>query len=183
MVGDELLSDQELRSYLSGPEKKTKYDMIQEANAAVRSTRFSFSLSVSLTRLRCARQARDPAAVGSKVSEVSMNSRSDSSNDSGLQVYYCAFCGSFALIIGTNLRGATFALYLIVSTASSFHDAPIKSTDTVLEYMPRRQTDHSFVVEERKYAVKKNLVAGPTKLIKRYVVRSFFMILQSHFGL
>jgi hypothetical protein len=50
MIGDELLSDQELRSYLSGPEKKTKYDVIQELNAAVRS--LSISLFTSHANVR-----------------------------------------------------------------------------------------------------------------------------------
>ena len=56
----------------------------------------------------------------------------------GLQVYYCAYCGAFALII-----------------------------DTLLESLPRRATDRALVLEERKFAIKKNLVPGVTKLVKR----------------
>ncbi len=87
-------------------------------------------------------QASRSGTEPSKHAELNFSSKSEASSADaagGLQVYYCAFCGAFALII-----------------------------DTVLENLPRRSTDRSLVLEERKYAIKKSLLAGPVLLVKRY---------------
>eukprot|EP00808_Paulinella_micropora_P021350 g40553.t1 len=69
--------------------------------------------------------------------------RNYSSNDTVLdekrvEVYYCAFCGAFALMMDVSLRK-----------------------------LPLRKTDSSRVLEEQKHTFKRNMVMGPTVHIKR----------------
>eukprot|EP00808_Paulinella_micropora_P021352 g40555.t1 len=54
-------------------------------------------------------------------------------------VYYCAFCGAFALMMDVSLRK-----------------------------LPLRKTDSSRVLEEQKHTFKRNMVMGPTGVERQY---------------
>ncbi len=103
-VGDERVGDDDLISmgFVGAGERRSKFDLMHELQEVRafdlprRNPFCSFQLRVRVVLRIQAQQEKF-----SKHSEAAHTSKSEVATDAGLQVYYCGFCGAFALIIGT----------------------------------------------------------------------------------
>ena len=85
-----------------------------------------------------------------------------------LNVFYCKFCGGFALILGMSCIIDCCILHPPPSSSPSI--SPSSSSfiaDTTLDQLPKRKTDGSLVLETSKHKYKNKMVKGEVKLVKR----------------